>query len=352
MAIRQLFYFTALACMIGWILVIGKSILVPLAIAVMLTYVLIGGVRVLRRLPGLQHLPSFLAYMTVLLIFGLLLTTIVLISVSNLRDIAQSAPLFQQNLLDWVSRISALAGAADMPTWETLRNGTLGRVDLPGLSLTVLSSLASIGGYMVLIGTYVVFMIAERGPFRQKINIALPGKNGNSAAWDVINRINEQIVAYLSTKTLINVVLGVLSYTIMWLLGIENAVFWAFLIGLFNYIPYVGSLAGVMVVVVYVALLSGDLQLTIFTLALLTTAQVYVGNWLEPRIMSRSLNLSPLVVLAALVFWSSLWGVTGAILAVPLTSILMIVFAAFKPTRPITILLTRAGDLSGLSRDS
>ena len=131
----------------------------------------------------------------------------------------------------------------------------------------------------------------------------------------------------------------------MWLMGVENAVFWAFLIAMFNYIPYVGSFAGVAVVVLYVAFAYGDLGLIALSLALLTAAQVYVGNILEPRIFARTLNLSPLTVLLALVVWSAIWGLAGAILAVPLTSIVTIVLAAFPSTRPIAVLASRDGDI-------
>lgn len=77
----------------------------------------------------------------------------------------------------------------------------------------------------------------------------------------------------------------------------------------------------------------------------LTIAQIFVAFFLEPRMMGRAFNLSPFVVLLALAFWSSLWGLPGALLAVPLTVSLILVFAELKATRPIAVLLSASGKL-------
>ena len=81
------------------------------------------------------------------------------------------------------------------------------------------------------------------------------------------------------------------------------------------------------------------------TASALTAAQFAVGSLLEPRVMGRSLNLSPVVILLALALWGSVWGIVGAILCVPLTVIMMIVFSRFESTRPAAILLSLDGRL-------
>ncbi|MCA8882946.1 MAG: AI-2E family transporter [Rhodobacteraceae bacterium] len=346
MTIRDLFFFLALSALTGWVLVIGKTVILPFVIAVMLTYVLVGATKSLRRVRPLSKMPDWLAYVLVLSIFGLTLTSMSLIVVSNLRNITQTAPAAEANLLALIGRIGRLFGVADAPSWSTLREVLLARIDLPDLSLSLLTSVASAGGYTVLISTYIVFMVAERRPLSHKVDLLFPDTDERGAARKIFDRINSQIVTYLFTKTLINAMLGLISYVLMWLMGIENAVFWAFSIGLFNYIPYVGSAIGVGVVITYLAVTTGALGPILLALVLLTAAQVYVGNWLEPRVMSRSLNLSPLTVLVALVVWSALWGLIGAIIAVPMTSILMIVLAAFDSTRGLAILASRDGELT------
>jgi predicted PurR-regulated permease PerM len=68
-----------------------------------------------------------------------------------------------------------------------------------------------------------------------------------------------------------------------------------------------------------------------------------VGNVLEPRLLSKSLNVSPLVILFALAFWGAIWGVIGMFLSVPITVMMMIIFAHFESTRPIAVLLSQDG---------
>ena len=111
------------------------------------------------------------------------------------------------------------------------------------------------------------------------------------------------------------------------------------MIGLFNYIPYVGSIIGVALPILLSLAQFGSLGTTALLGGLLIAAQTYVGNILEPRIIGRQLNLSPFVVLVALSVWSALWGLPGAILAIPLTSMLTIICGSFPETRFVAVLL-------------
>jgi len=73
--------------------------------------------------------------------------------------------------------------------------------------------------------------------------------------------------------------------------------------------------------------------------------QVMVGNFLEPKLMGNTLNLSPFVVMLSLTLWGSIWGIAGMFLSVPITVILLIIFAHFEKTRPIAVLLSGDGNL-------
>lgn len=138
---------------------------------------------------------------------------------------------------------------------------------------------------------------------------------------------NQKIGTYLATKTLINIILGVLSWAVLWWFDVDFAVFWALVIALLNYIHYVGSFLCVVFPVV------------------LSLAQF--GNIIEPRMIGKQVNLSPFVVMVALSLWSALWGIPGAILAIPLTSMIAIICAVSPSTRPLAVLL--ADDVSGFA---
>ena len=155
--------------------------------------------------------------------------------------------------------------------------------------------------------------------------------------------INERIGRYLLVKTLVNGVLGVLSLAVLWLTGIEFAPFWAVLIAVLNDVPYLGSVLGVAFPVLLSLAQFGALAMAAVALVALSAAQIVVGSVLEPRVMGRAVNLSPFVVLLALAVWSALWGVPGAILAVPLTASLVIVLAEIEATRPIAVTLSADG---------
>jgi predicted PurR-regulated permease PerM len=125
--------------------------------------------------------------------------------------------------------------------------------------------------------------------------------------------------------------------------GVEFAVFWAIVIAVVNYIPYVGSAIGTAFPVALALVQFSDINAVLLLLAALIAAQVVVGNVIEPQVMGGSMNLSPYVILIALTAWTSLWGVAGAIFSVPITAIMVIVFSEFTRTRPLAVLLSRDG---------
>jgi AI-2 transport protein TqsA len=137
----------------------------------------------------------------------------------------------------------------------------------------------------------------------------------------------------------------VTSYVVMRLFGLEFAALWAVLIFFLNFVPYVGSVLGVVLPVLMTAVQFEDTSTVLTMLTLLTALQFGIGNFLDPYVMGNSLNLSPFAILISLAVWSELWGVPGAFLAVPITAILAIVFSEFPGTRPIAVLLSSNGRL-------
>jgi predicted PurR-regulated permease PerM len=204
----------------------------------------------------------------------------------------------------------------------------------------VLGGLSSFGVTVFIVVVYAGFLIAERRQFAAKLAAAFPRGDDAARTARILREVNRKIGDYLAIKTGINVILGALSFVILWGMGVDFALFWAVVIGLFNYIPYVGSIIGVMLPVILSLAQFGSLGMTAVLGALLIAAQTYVGNILEPRVIGRELNLSPFVVLVALAVWTALWGLPGAILAIPLTAMIALVCEAFGPTRFVAVLLS------------
>ncbi len=342
----QTFVFaTALAIMLGWLLYVGQDIILPIVAGIISAYIIWATAEALERIPGVKRAPSWLRQILVLLGFVLALAFMVFLLSIEAERVVAATPRYQRNLMVIVTQAAQLAGFQDEPTWASIRHMTLDRINLQTLLATLAASMTNLGGQVVLIALYAGFLLAERVQFVKKLLIAVTTEESARQTLDVLGQVNRRVGAYLAIKTLINVVLALASYAIMWMIGIDFAVLWAILIGLLNYIPYVGSLIGVMFPVVLAVAQFGAIGPVLVALTALTAVQMFVGNILEPRVLGRSVNLSPFIVLVALSFWTALWGLPGAILAIPMTSIVAIVLASAEPTRPLAIMFSSNGKI-------
>lgn len=340
---RNATYGTALAALLGWLLWIGKPVLLPLLAAIISVYVLSTAATSIERVPLVGRLPPWARRGLILVAFAVAVILLFVLVINNVAQVAATLPRYESNLDLLITRTANLMGIENEPTWEILRRATFDQFDVRSLIAPVLLSLRGFGATLFLVVLYATFFMAERGVLARKVVIAAGGEEAGNRALSILSRINERIGRYLFVKTTVNVILGGTSYAIMLLLGIEFALFWAVLIAFLNYIPYIGSLIGVIFPVLLSLAQFGTLWMTAVVLISLTTAQVLVGGYLEPRMMGRAFNLSPLAVLLALAFWSALWGLPGALLAVPMTASLVLVLAEIKATRPIAVMLSSSG---------
>ena len=340
---RTLTYGLALTLMIGWVLWIGKPVLLPVLSAIIAVYVLLTAAASMGQLPVLGRCPNWALRAIILLLFTCAVILLFVLVINNLAQVAAALPRYETNLDAIATQFAGLLRIENEPTWENLRSATLDRIDMGSWVTPALLSLQDFGVALFLVVLYASFIMAERGTMAKKVVIAMGGETTGERALSLLSRINERVGEYLFVKTVLNVLLGGISYAIMLVLGIEFALFWAVLIAFLNYIPYFGSIVGVVFPVLLSLAQFGSLWMSGVVLISLTTAQMFIGAYLEPRMMGRAFNLSPFVVLLALAFWSTLWGLAGALLAVPMTASLVMVLAEIKLTRPVAILLSASG---------
>ena len=343
LTVRNATYGTALAVMLGWLLWVGKPVLLPLLAAVISVYVLSTAAASIERLPVLGWLAGWARRTLILIAFAVAVVLLFVLVINNLAQVAAMLPRYESNLDLLVTRAANLLGIEDEPTWENVRRATFDQVDARSLIAPALLSLRGFGTTLFLVVLYSTFFMAERGVLARKVVIAAGGQEAGNRALSILARVNERIGKYLFVKTAVNIILGGASFGIMLLLGIEFALFWAVLIAFLNYIPYIGSLLGVIFPVLLSLAQFGTLWMAGVVLVSLSAAQIVVGGYLEPRMMGHAFNLSPLVVLLALAFWSTLWGLPGALLAVPMTASLVLVLAEIEDTRPIAVMLSSSG---------
>jgi predicted PurR-regulated permease PerM len=323
------------------LLEIGQEVLLPILLAVIAVYVLIEAERFLAGLPVLRHMPRFVLRLLVLGAFLLLLVAFGLVIEGTLRQIAEAAPRYEANFEAIFAGLAARFGIDGETLWQGIVTGLSEAVDFAALLGLTLSSAGSFGMLLFLVAIYTSFLMAERHTLPEKLSRIFRAPGDAERATRIVRDINDGIGGYLASKTLVNVIVGALSYAVMLLFGVDFALLWALIIGLLGYIPYVGSYVGVAFPVLLSLAQFGNIGMTLLLAAVLTAIQVWEGNWFEPKVIGRKSNLSPFVVLVALGAWSALWGVPGAIFAVPLTSMIVIVCGAFDQTRWVPILLSQ-----------
>lgn len=327
-----------LVMLTGHLLIIGKSFLLPIIVAVIAVYVLIAASNTLCRIPIMRHAPEWLRRLIILIFFLILVFWLGGVMVSTAGQVSRKIPEYQTNLMHLYARLTGYFELPMPPDINTLLMRLRDVAPLREIAGLALGSISSAAGLMFLVVIYATFLMGERDGFARKIAVALPGSRATRTA-SIIAEINNAISDYITIKTLINCILGIISFIVMAILGVDFALFWAVLITLLNYIPYVGSMLGVAFPVLLSTAQFESAERILTVAVLLTGAQIYVGNSLEPRMVGHKINMSPFVVVLALTLWSSIWGLAGAILAIPLTSIIAIIMANFASTKPFAVLL-------------
>jgi len=205
-------------------------------------------------------------------------------------------------------------------------------------------SVQAFGSNFALIAIYVAFLFGAQSTFPKKMDDLFPDISRRAQAQKVGERMRQSIEKYIGVQTIISLMQTVISYIAMVALGLDNALFWALIIFILNYIPIVGGLAAIVLPVLF-ALVQFTTLPPVFILAgALFAAQFIIGNTIQPKMMGDSMNLSALVVVLSLTLWYAMWGGVGAFLSAPLTVIIMIILAQFPTTRWIAVLLSADGE--------
>lgn len=191
---------------------------------------------------------------------------------------------------------------------------------------------------------YLAFLFPASAMMKDKLDLIFRGKGQRDAAREVFARIRQSMERYLWVQTVMSLVITALTYVTLRVIGLENALFWSFLIFFLNYIPTIGSIAAVALTTAVALVQFPTLTPVVAVFAGVGFWQFAIGNFVQPRMTGESLNLSAVVVLLALAIWGLVWGIVGAFLAAPMTVMIMIVLAQFSSTRWIAILLSADGN--------
>ncbi len=219
-----------------------------------------------------------------------------------------------------------------------------------GFAGQVLSMAGALLSATVLVVFLTLIMLIEGPTWKRKIANVLE-ESARQKAMASVDTTAGRLRRYLLTRTILGVITAILYVTWLWLFGVDLLIVWALLTFALNYIPTVGSLISGGLAVLYAFVQKDFGTAMIVGIGILLIEQV-MGNYIDPRVQGRQVSLSSLVVLITLMVWGWIWGIAGAILAVPITIAAMIVCAHIPPLRPFALMLSNAGDMEGLDRQA
>ncbi|GIV36928.1 MAG: AI-2E family transporter [Cyclobacteriaceae bacterium] len=325
-------------------LVYFSSFLQPVVIAVMVWYAVFELKRTLGKISFKNRtLPNWLRTSLAFLIILLVITGVYEIVVVNLELIIVRSNYYVSNFRNMLQSLQALEG---FDVVKERLTQLAAEFNIQPVLTALLNSLTSLAGNIFIIIVYVAFLLVEEKFFNRKLALWIKEPERREKITRIIDEITAATRKYIVVKTQMSVLTGLLSYFVLLIFKVDFAAWWAFLIFLLNYIPYIGSFFATLLPAVFASFQFQSFWMLLWVFLAVQLIQFAVGNVLEPKIMGRTLNLSPLGVLLALTFWGIIWGILGMFLSVPITSIMVIVSSRFEATRFIAVWLSETGDIA------
>lgn len=332
-----------LVYLIGYLLYVGRSLLIPLVIAIFIWHLLNTINNSMQRLFFYRKgLPQWVSMFLSFIVVALFLKILIDIISDNVTDVMGASQRYQENLLTIFNAVDARFHVKTLVSMDSV----LKNFSMQSMLVNVYGVFSTIAGSAVLITLYVIFLFVEQHFFKHKMDVLFPQKGHRNLVNNILNHIVNDTQTYLGLKTLLSLVTAFSSWVIMKAVGLDFAEFWALLIFFLNFIPNIGAIIATAFPVVLAIIQFKSWLPFILISSGIVAVQFIVGNIIEPRFLGRSLNLSAIVILIALALWGAIWGILGMFLSVPITVMMMIIFAHFETTRPIAILLSQNGDIN------
>ena len=331
----------------------GRSILAPFALAVFLFLIIEGFATMIDNWSRTLKIGPA-RVIAILIVLGGFFGFMALLA----NGIAE----FGRDAGDYETRINALIGDAydvvgmsGAPTLQQLLFNETGQ----RFFAIIANETGDLSGDLVLILIYVAFLFLAQSSWTRKLDNIFPSFERRAQVRQIGDQARHSIETYLWTQTVISALITSLTYFSLLALGVKNALFLSALIFVLNYIPTVGSIVAALVPPLF-AIVQPELPAWVpgtppedsyiyaaIVFVAVSFWQFSIGNFVQPRMMGESLNLSALIVLLSLAIWGAIWGIPGMFLSAPLTVLMMIFFAQSESTRWITILLSADGNPQG-----
>jgi AI-2 transport protein TqsA len=295
-----------------------------------------------------DRLPARLQWLAILLAM-LLIVSVVAAAVAMiwlaLLPVSERAPgyvdMLQQQLDAWGSWAGqhGFRLPADFDLAGTVMSGGAQSV------IWGLTSAGEVLVFLLLVFFFTLLMLAEAAAWRRKTQAALRSRQ-TAAVLETVREVAQKVRRFFMVRSFVSLIAAFAQGGWLWLMGVDFAPFWAVLVFFLNYLPNLGS-----IVVGTLATLLAFVQFGAGWAVVVATGLIGIdqllGNFIDPKLQGRNLDVSSLVVLIAVIFWGWMWGIGGALLAVPLTVTIILVCAHVPALEPIAVLLS-----GGAERDA
>jgi len=367
---------------IGFVLNQGARILAPFAMAIFVWLVMEGFSRVITR--NFPKVPGWLTYVIAVTIVVLSIVIFAGVIRGAAEEFIDKSSEYERHINDIIKNVytqlnllapppppaippvdgSAPAVVAATREFATAQPPTVAQLlssNATSLAQLAGNTVSGVIGDMVLVFIYVAFLILTAGAFSNKLDRIFVRPRDRDRARLIGKEVRRAMEQYLWVQTALSVISTSLTYVTLLVIGLDNALFWAFVIFVLNYIPTIGSIIATVLPALFAIVQPltswpgwmPDDSLLCGAIVFLGVSvwQFLIGNFVAPRMQAHSLNLSALVVLLSLAVWGALWGPVGMFLSAPLTVMVMIVLAQVPGARWIAVLLSANGNPGNLAVD-
>lgn len=320
-------------------LFVAQSIFIPLVLAILLSLMLRPPIRLLSRYGIPDAIGAGLLLFAISAALGVGFYWLSSPAATWLNEIPRSMKTIEWKLRSFekpmkkVKEVSdAVENAASVDKDDGARQV---RVKDEGLLDYLLDQTQGALLMMFMTAAFLFFLLASGDLFLRKLVKIIPRFRDKKQAVDIVHRIQNDIATYIFSITMINLGLGLAIGIAMYLLGMPNPALWGVMAFVLNYIPYLGALAGVVVIGI-VGFVQGDsVGYPFLVMAVYYGLTVAEGTIITPMLIGQRLRLNPVVVFLALIVWGWLWGIPGALLAVPILATFKILCDQLEPLNGI-----------------
>jgi predicted PurR-regulated permease PerM len=318
-------------------LYIARDFLLPIALAILLDFMLSPVVRWLKRLRIPEAVGAGLVVLGLLAVVAIAAYRLSGPAAAWMARAPESFGAFEEKLGQFRRPVEQVTRAAAEVERATDMDDRTPEVQIKGPSLTE----QFFGGTTALLGmaTIVVFLtyflLAVGDLFLQKLVTVLPQFRDKKKAVTIAREAEAQVSAYLFTITLINIGVGVVTGIAMHLVGMPNPVLWGVVAALLNFIPYVGALVNMVLLALAAMLTFDSVGHALLVPGIFLGLNLLEANLVTPMILGRRMSLNPVALFVGFTFWWYVWGVAGAIMAVPMMSTLKIMCDHIEGLAPI-----------------